>query len=123
MSHVALLKRLTNSPKSMKMFSHGDTANSQMSFHFPRYLKEMEEAGYVFEQDELWHISKLGRDYLDSKTSTVAGGERFTTWKTNDVYTGSELKNKHTRPGCYDYLNCKSLVQGRLVERTWGANG
>ena len=107
---AALLKRLTNSPKHIRMFSHGDTSNSQMSFHFPRYLAEMEAAGYVYQEDEMWFITKLGREYLEK--TNVASGEKFTTWKRDEFYDGSELKNNHTRPGCYDFLKHKSVGIG-----------
>ena len=112
-----LLSRLTNSPKNIRMFSHGDTSASQMSFHFPRYLKEMEEAGYVYQEGENWAITKLGRHSLETESSKFASGEKFTTWKRDSVYDGKELRHNHTRPGCYDFLSCPSMVQGRLVPR------
>jgi hypothetical protein len=116
LSQVALLKRLTNSPKNIRMFSHGDASNSQMSFHFPRYLTEMEAAGYVYQQDEMWHITKLGREYIKAKEN-VASGEKFSTWKSDNVYDGKELQNNHTRPGCYDFLKYKSIGAGYVAQR------
>jgi len=114
-SQAALLKRLTNGPKDLKMFSHGDTGNSQMSFHYPRYLKEMEEAGYVYEENELWYITKIGSEYLQRQADTTASGQKFTTWKTNDFYDGKELLNSHTRSGCYDFQKHPSLMYGNKV--------
>lgn len=117
-SQKHLLSRLTNGPKNVRMFSHGDSGSSQMSFHFPKYLKEMEEAGYVFQdKDENWGITKLGRDYLDQDRSRYATGDKFTTWKRDQVYDGRELRHNHTRPGCYDFLNCPSYSQGKRTYR------
>lgn len=117
-SQKHLLSRLVNGPKNIRMFSHGDSGSSQMSFHFPRYLKEMEEAGYVYhEGDDNWGITKLGRDYLHQENSRFASGEKFITWKQGEVYDGRELCHTHTRPGCYDFLRHPSFELGKRTYR------
>lgn len=86
-----------------------------MSFHYPRYLLEMQQAGYVYEEDGKWSITKVGRHYLEAENSRFASGEKYTTWKTNALYDGKELQNNHTRPGCYDFMKYPSLYRNKRV--------
>lgn len=109
-----LLKRLLNGPKGLQFFSHGDTGNSQLGFHFTRYLPQMAQKGLVVEIGELWHITQAGREFLAEKPVKkvkVAAGT------TEGSYDGKELTRTCMRPGAYDFLQYPSLMGNERIYR------
>lgn len=116
-SHRELLKRLTNGPKSTLFFTHGDNTNSQMSFHYHRYLPEMAQKGLVVEIQDLWHITQAGRDFLEQKPVKKVL-ERIAAGTTKGTYDGKEMGETCLRPGAYDYKKYPSLMGGvRVFQR------
>jgi len=59
--HKDLLNRLTYSSRNHKSFTHGDM-NSQLSIHYDRYLREMEQHGLVIsiesKGDIMWRAAR-----------------------------------------------------------------
>jgi len=112
--HKDLLNRLTYSSRNHKSFTHGDV-NSQLSIHYDRYLREMEQHGLVVsiesKGDVVWHITNHGRVAIEgnkfkpSKDKICAG-------TTTGTYDGKELTRTCLRPGAYDYMDCPSLMAG-----------
>jgi hypothetical protein len=116
--HKSLLNRLTYSPRNHKSFTHGDV-NSQFSIHYERYLREMEQHGLVIsleaQGDTVWHITNTGRSAIEGETFKSAK-DRICAGTSIGAYTGQELTRTCLRPGAYDYMDCKSLIGGNMVD-------
>jgi len=112
--HKDLLNRLTYSSRNHKSFTHGDV-NSQLSIHYDRYLREMEQHGLVVSieshGDTVWHITNHGRIAIEGKKFKPAK-DRICAGTSTGSYDGKELTRTCLRPGAYDYMDCPSLMAG-----------
>lgn len=113
-SHRELLKRLTAGPRDTHFFTHGDNLNSQLGFHFTKYLPQMAQKGLVVEIEDLWHITQAGRDFLEEKPAKK-NKERISAGTTVGTYDGHELTETCLRPGAYDYKKYPSLMGNNRV--------
>jgi hypothetical protein len=113
-SHKELLNRLTYGPRNHKSFTHGDM-NSQLSIHYDRYLREMEQHGLVISieshGDITWHVTNHGRIAIEGKKFKPAK-DRICAGSMGGSYDGKELTRTCLRPGAYDYMDCPSLMAG-----------
>ena len=112
--HQDLLNRLTYSSRNHKSFTHGDV-NSQLSIHYDRYLREMEQHGLVISNeskgDIVWHITNHGRIAIEGKIFKPAK-DRICAGCMGGTYDGKELTRTCLRSGAYDYMDCPSLMAG-----------
>jgi hypothetical protein len=112
--HKDLLNRLTYSSRNHKSFTHGDV-NSQFSIHYERYLRELEQHGFVIsiesKGDTVWHITNHGRIAIEGKTFKPSK-DRICAGSMGGTYDGKELTRTCLRPGAYDYMDCPSLMAG-----------
>jgi hypothetical protein len=112
--HKELLNRLTYSSRNHKSFTHGDV-NSQLSIHYDRYLREMEQHGLVVsieaKGDIMWHITNFGRVAIEGKKFKPSK-DRICAGSMGGTYDGKELTRTCLRPGAYDYMDCPSLMAG-----------
>lgn len=112
--HKDLLNRLTYSSRNHKSFTHGDV-NSQLSIHYDRYLREMEQHGLVVSiesrGDIVWHITNHGRLAIEGKKFKPSK-DKICAGTTTGTYDGKELTRTCLRPGAYDYMDCPSLMAG-----------
>jgi len=112
--HKDLLNRLTYSSRNHKSFTHGDV-NSQLSIHYDRYLREMEQHGLVVsiesKGDVVWHITNHGRVAIEGKKFKPSK-DKICAGTTTGTYDGKELTRTCLRPGAYDYMDCPSLMAG-----------
>jgi len=86
-------RRLHDIPDAAKRQIHPDV--------IAKYIEEMKERGYIFEDNGAFHITVLGRQFMDVKTDvatprTMAG---------LGIYKPAQ---QHYRPGSQDFLKCKS---------------
>lgn len=115
--HKDLLNRLSYGSRNHKSFTHGDV-NSQLSIHYDRYLREMEQHGLVVsiesKGDIVWHITNHGRVAIEGKKFKPSK-DRICAGTTVGLYDGKELTRTCFRPGAYDYMDCQSLIGGKMV--------
>lgn len=103
LTHKALLKRLSNGPRSMHDLTHAAVEGNAVSFHYVKYLPELERFGYVIQHDEKWHLTQYGRNEMDRVISGAA--MRIENGSSKEPYDGKELRRNVFREGCYDFLN------------------
>ena len=115
--HKDLLNRLSYGSRNHKSFTHGDV-NSQLSIHYDRYLREMEQHGLVVsiesKGDIVWHITNHGRVAIEGKKFKPSK-DRICAGTTVGLYDGKELTRTCLRKGAYDYMDCQSLIGGKMV--------
>lgn len=115
--HKDLLNRLSYGSRNHKSFTHGDV-NSQLSIHYDRYLREMEQHGFVVsiesKGDIVWHITNHGRVAIEGKKFKPTK-DRICAGTTVGLYDGKELTRTCLRQGAYDYMDCQSLIGGKMV--------
>lgn len=115
--HKDLLNRLSYGSRNHKSFTHGDV-NSQLAIHYDRYLREMEQHGLVVsiesKGDIVWHITNHGRVAIEGKKFKPSK-DRICAGTTVGLYDGKELTRTCFRPGAYDYMDCPSLIGGKMV--------
>ena len=106
LTHRALLKRLSGGPRTMIDLTHAATDNNSVSFHYQRYLPELERFGYVVHLQEKWHLTEYGRMEMNRIISGVA--MRIENGSVTEPYDGKELRKNVYRRGCYDFLKYPS---------------
>ena len=106
LTHRTLLKRLSNGPRTMLEMTHSHTDNNSVSFHYQRYLPELERFGYVINHQEKWHLTEYGRMEMNRAISGAA--MRIENGSVKEPYDGKELRRNVFRRGCYDFLKYPS---------------
>ena len=112
-THKALLKRLSNGPRTMHDLTHSYADNNSVSFYYQKYLPELERFGYVISHDEKWHLTEYGRMEMNRAVSGAA--MRIENGSVKEIYDGKELRRSVFRKGCYDFLNYPSRFGDNLV--------
>ena len=112
-THKALLKRLSNGPRTMHDLTHSYADNNSVSFYYQKYLPELERFGYVISHDEKWHLTEYGRMEMNRAVSGAA--MRIENGSVKEKYDGKELKRNVFREGCYDFLKYPSRFGDNLV--------
>ena len=106
LTHRSLLKRLSSGPRTMLELTHAATDNNSVSFHYQRYLPELERFGYVINHDQKWHLTEYGRMEMNRAISGAA--MRIENGSVKEPYDGKELRMSVFRRGCYDFLKYPS---------------
>jgi hypothetical protein len=114
-THRTILKRLSAGPRSMLDMTHSLTDNNSVSFHYGKYLPELERFGYVVSMDDKWHLTTYGRQEMNRVISGAA--MRIENGSTDEPYDGKELRMSALRPGCYDFLRHPSRFGDNLLYR------
>ena len=112
-THKALLKRLSNGPRTMHDLTHSYADNNSVSFYYQKYLPELERFGYVISHDDKWHLTEYGRMEMNRAVSGAA--MRIENGSVKEIYDGKELRRSVFRKGCYDFLNYPSRFRDNLV--------
>ena len=115
LTHRSLLKRLSSGPRTMIDLTHAATDNNSVSFHYQRYLPELERFGYVINHDQKWHLTEYGRMEMNRAISGAA--MRIENGSTTEKYDGKELRMSVFRRGCYDFLQLPSRFGDIFVPR------
>ena len=115
LTHRTLLKRLSNGPRTMLEMTHSHTDNNSVSFHYQRYLPELERFGYVINHQEKWHLTEYGRMEMNRAISGAA--MRIENGSVKEIYDGKELRRNVFRRGCYDFLQLPSRFGDSFVPR------
>jgi len=115
LTHRSLLKRLSSGPRTMIDLTHAATDNNSVSFHYQRYLPELERFGYVINHDQKWHLTEYGRMEMNRVISGAA--MRIENGSTTEKYDGKELRMSVFRRGCYDFLQLPSRFGDNFVPR------
>jgi len=114
-THRIILKRLSSGPRSMLDMTHSHTDNNSVSFHYAKYLPELERFGYVINHQEKWHLTEYGRMEMNRAISGAA--MRIENGSTTEKYDGKELRMSVFRRGCYDFLQLPSRFGDVFVPR------
>ena len=114
-THKALLKRLSNGPRTMHDLTHSYADNNSVSFYYQKYLPELERFGYVISHDEKWHLTEYGRMEMNRAVSGAA--MRIENGSVKEIYDGKELRRNVFRRGCYDFLQLPSRFGDNFVPR------
>lgn len=115
LTHKTLLKRLKDGPRSMLQLTHGNTNENAVSYHYAKYLPEMERFGYVIFHDDKWHLTEYGRMEMNRAVSGAA--MRIENGSTTEKYDGKELRRNVFRKGCYDFLKYPSRFGDNQIYR------
>lgn len=113
LTHKTLLKRLKDGPRAMFELTHSNTNDNAVSFHYAKYLPELERFGYVIFHDDKWHLTEYGRMEMNRAVSGAA--MRIENGSVKEKYDGRELRRNVFRHGCYDFLNYPSRFGDNLV--------
>jgi len=113
LTHRTLLKRLSSGPRSMLEMTHSATDNNAVSYHYAKYLPELERFGYVINYQEKWHLTEYGRMEMNRAISGAA--MRIENGSVREIYDGKELRRNVFRQGCYDFLKYPSRFGDNLI--------
>ena len=105
-THRIILKRLSSGPRSMLDMTHSATDNNAVSYHYAKYLPDLEQFGYVINFQERWHLTEYGRMEMNRAISGAA--MRIENGSVKEIYDGKELRRNVHRRGCYDFLKYPS---------------
>ncbi len=111
-THRIILKRLSSGPRSMLDMTHSATDNNAVSYHYAKYLPELERFGYVINHQEKWHLTEYGRMEMNRAISGAA--MRIESGSVREPYDGKELRRNISRRGCYDFLKYPSRFGDNL---------
>ena len=114
-THRTLLKRLSGGPRSMLDMTHSATDNNAVSYHYAKYLPDLEQFGYVINHQEKWHLTEYGRMEMNRAISGAA--MRIENGSVKEIYDGKELRRNVQRRGCYDFLQLPSRFGDNFVPR------
>ena len=104
--HKKLLAAIASSPRTAHHFTHGNLSHITSPNIIEKWLREMAEAGYVYEDKGVFHITVLGRSMLDTKEGKAT--VRELDWKRTTYHTGdSDFGSQYQRPGS-DHSHLKS---------------
>lgn len=94
-----ILTTIAKSPRRAVHFTHGNLERITSPVIVEKWLKEMTEAGYLYEDSGVYGITQKGRQALDIKSDTATG--RHTTWKDTTYRSGQgeSAGNLYQRPG------------------------
>jgi hypothetical protein len=106
LTHRTLLKRLSSGPRTMLDMTHSATDNNSVSYHYAKYLPDLEQFGYVINHQEKWHLTEYGRMEMNRAISGAA--MRIENGSIREPYDGKELRRNVQRRGCYDFLKYPS---------------
>ena len=112
-THRIILKRLSSGPRSMLDMTHSATDNNAVSYHYAKYLPELERFGYVINHQEKWHLTEYGRMEMNRAISGAA--MRIESGSIREPYDGKELRRNVFRQGCYDFLKYPSRFGDNLI--------
>ena len=114
-THRIILKRLSSGPRSMLDMTHSATDNNAVSYHYAKYLPDLEQFGYVINFQEKWHLTEYGRMEMNRAISGAA--MRIENGSVKEIYDGKELRRNVFRRGCYDFLQLPSRFGDVFVPR------
>jgi hypothetical protein len=112
-THRIILKRLSSGPRSMLDMTHSATDNNAVSYHYAKYLPDLEQFGYVINFQEKWHLTEYGRMEMNRAISGAA--MRIENGSVKEIYDGKELRRNVFRQGCYDFLKYPSRFGDNLI--------
>tara|TARA_R110000868_G_scaffold34559_1_gene124812 strand:+ start:318 stop:632 length:315 start_codon:yes stop_codon:yes gene_type:complete len=92
--------------------THSATDNNAVSYHYAKYLPELERFGYVINHQEKWHLTEYGRMEMNRAISGAA--MRIENGSIKEIYDGKELRRNVFRRGCYDFLKYPSRFGDNL---------
>jgi hypothetical protein len=93
--------------------THSATDNNAVSYHYAKYLPELERFGYVINHQEKWHLTEYGRMEMNRAISGAA--MRIESGSIREPYDGKELRRNVFRQGCYDFLKYPSRFGDNLI--------
>jgi predicted transcriptional regulator len=91
-----ILSTIASSPRNAKHFTHGNLERITSPVIVEKWLAEMAEAGYLYEQNGVYSITQKGRQAIDVTGETEA---RPVTWKGSVYVTGQGETGFYQRPG------------------------
>lgn len=103
---LKLLSAIASSPRTAHHFTHGNLNQITSPNIIEKWLSDMAEAGYMYEDNGVFHITVLGRSMLDTKDGKATVREMD--WKKTTYARGDgEFGSTYQRPGS-DHSHLKS---------------
>lgn len=117
-SHYTILRKLNHRELTIKGLTLTNVTG-HADIHITKWLNDLERHGYAVSIGEVWHITNAGREEHINKTKkikSVANSKNKTSIYEMENYEGMSKKMAY-RPGCFDFINCPSLIFNERVYR------
>jgi len=115
-NHKAILKRLSNGPRTELEITTGQIDQTAHALHSIRYLEETQALGLCVKIGDAWSLTNDGRKAIEAKEVEKAT-KRICGLTMTERYDGKELRQLGNRPGAYEFLNIPSRMHFGLVYR------
>jgi len=115
-NHKAILKRLSNGPRTELEITTGQIDQTAHALHSIRYLEETQALGLCVKIGDAWSLTNDGRKAIEAKEVEKAT-KRICGLTMTETYNGAELRQLGNRPGAYSFLNVPSRMHFGLVYR------
>jgi len=115
-NHKAILKRLSNGPRTELEITTGQIDQTAHALHSIRNLNEAQAFGLCVKIGDAWSLTNDGRKAIEAK-EVEKETKRICAMSTTEKYDGAELRQLGNRNGAYDFLNVPSRMHFGLVYR------
>lgn len=115
-NHKAILKRLSNGPRTELEITTGQIDQTAHALHSIRNLNEAQALGLCVKIGDAWSLTNDGRKAIEAKEAEKAT-KRICAYSMTERYDGKELKQLGNRVGAYEFLNIPSRFFDTRVYR------
>lgn len=116
-NHKAILKRLSNGPRTELEITTGQIDQTAHALHSIRYLNETQALGLCVKIGDAWSLTNDGRKAIAENSNPAFKNTRICGLSIKETYDGKELRQLGNRNGAYDFLNVPSRMHFGLVYR------
>jgi len=120
-NHKAILKRLSNGPRTELEITTGQIDQTAHALHSIRNLNEAQALGLCVKIGDAWSLTNSGRAAIEAKDAEKAT-KRICAYSMTERYDGKELRQLGNRVGAYNFLNVPSRMHDGLHYRKDAAN-
>jgi hypothetical protein len=120
-NHKAILKRLSNGPRTELEITTGQIDQTAHALHSIRYLEETQALGLCVKIGDAWSLTNDGRKAIETKDVEKAT-KRICGLTMTEKYDGKELRQLGNRVGAYNFLSVPSRMHDGLHYRKDAAN-
>jgi hypothetical protein len=115
-NHKAILKRLSNGPRTELELTTGEVDQTAHAQHTIRYLLATQAFGLCVKIGDAWSLTNSGRAAIEDKEVEKAT-KRICAYSVTERYDGKELRQLGNRVGAYDFLSIPSRFFDARVYR------
>lgn len=117
-SHYTILRKLNHRELAVKGLTLNNVTG-HADIHITKWLTDLQRFGLAVNIGEMWHITNAGRaehKNRNEKLKNVSKERNKVSIYEMENYQGFDKKMAF-RPGCFDFLNCPSLIFEERVYR------